>query len=56
MRGIRMRITFIYYAKLNNIAFAHISVTFVASGFTKTFYHNFAGTSYGHPSSASIQP
>jgi hypothetical protein len=56
VRGIRTRITFIYHAKLNNIVFAHISGSFVASGFMERFYHNFAGTSYGHPSSGSIQP
>ena len=44
VRGIRTRITFIYYAKLNNIVFAPISGSFVASGFTGTFYHNFAET------------
>jgi hypothetical protein len=41
VRGIRTRITFIYYAKLNNIMFAHVSL---GIGFMGTFYHIFAGT------------
>jgi hypothetical protein len=53
VRGIRTRITFIYYAKLNNIMFAHVSL---GIGFMGTFYHNFVGASYGHPASGSIQP
>jgi len=43
----------ISYAKLNNIAFANISL---GTGFMGRVYHNFAGTPCGHPSSLSIQP